>query len=286
MKNTPISLIFACFTLMACGQDDTGNDGSSGNAETVNGDGDGDTGDGDGDTGDGDGDGDGDTGTDGGPEPVDLGAAGDFAILAKAGISTTGATAIVGDLGLSPADSTYITGFNLSAPPTTFSTSDLVTGKVFAADYDPPTPTELNVAVSAMEAAYSDAAGRTLPDFTELGAGNIDGLTLVPGLYKWGTGLDIPNGVTLSGGPNDVWIFQIADNLVLGNGAMVVLSDGADPNNVFWQVAGLATMGTTSSFEGILLTQTMVEFNTGAVMTGRVLAQTAVTLDATTITSP
>ena len=162
----------------------------------------------------------------------------------------------------------------------------MVTGKVWAADYDVPTPGNLTVAVSAMETAYTDAAGRPLPDFTELGAGNVDGLILVPGLYKWGTGLDIPNGVTLAGGPNDVWIFQIADNLILGNGAMVVLQDGAVPENVFWQVAGLASMGTTSSFQGILLTQTMVEFKTGAVMVGQVFAQTAVTLDATTITSP
>jgi Ice-binding-like len=137
-----------------------------------------------------------------------------------------------------------------------------------------------------MQAAYTDAAGRTLPDFTELGAGNIDGLTLIPGLYKWGTGVSIPNGVTLTGGANDVWIFQIAQDLTVGNGAIVTLSGGAQAKNVFWQVAGQATLGTTSDVKGIILSQTLIGFNTGATILGRALAQTAVTLNATAVTNP
>lgn len=218
--------------------------------------------------------------------PVSLGAAGDYVILAKSAISTTGATAVVGNIGLSPASASFITGFGLSAPPTTFTSSTLVTGEVHASDYDEPTPTDLTSAVSAMETAYTDAAGRTLPDFTELGAGNIDGLTLEPGLYKWGTGVTIPNGVTLSGDSNAVWIFQIGQDLNLGNGATVTLSGGAQADNVFWQVAGQATLGTTSDFSGILLCQTLIEINTGASVLGRAFAQTAVTLDANAITQP
>jgi len=80
-----------------------------------------------------------------------------------------------------------------------FSTSVLVTGKVYAADYAVPTPAKLTTAVSDMQTAYTNAAGRTLPAATELGAGNIGGLTLTPGLYKWSTGLNIPTNVTLSG---------------------------------------------------------------------------------------
>jgi Ice-binding-like/Bacterial Ig-like domain len=221
-----------------------------------------------------------------GPAPLNLGTAGNYVILAKSGVSTTGATSVVGDIGLSPAAGSLITGFGLSSPPTTFTTSSLVNGQIFAADYDPPTPANLTTAVLDMQAAYTDAAGRTLPDFTELGAGNIDGMTLTPGLYKWGTGVSIPIGVTLAGGANDVWIFQIAQDLTVGNGAMVNLSGGAQAKNIFWQVAGQTTLGTTSDFKGIILSQTLIGLNTGAIMLGRALAQTAVTLDATTITHP
>ena len=221
-----------------------------------------------------------------GPSAVNLGTAGDYVILSKSGISTTGTTAIVGDIGVSPIAATGITGFALSAPPTTFSTSLLVTGKVWAADYAVPTPANLTTAVLDMQTAYTDAAGRTSPDFTELGAGNINGLTLVPGLYKWGTGVSLPSAVTLSGGANDVWIFQIAQNLTVGNGSMVTLSGGALAKNVFWQVAGQATLGTTANFKGIILSKTLISFNTGATFTGRALAQTAVTLNATAITHP
>jgi len=222
-----------------------------------------------------------------GPAVVNLGTAGQYVILAKSGVSTTGATSVVGDIGISPAAATFVTGFGLILDATnTFATSALVTGKIWAADYAPPTPDDLTTAVLDMQTAYTDAAGRSLPDFTELGAGNINGLTLVPGLYKWGTGVSIPIAVTLTGGANDVWIFQIAQDLTVGNAAIVTLSGGAQAQNVFWQVAGQATLGTTSNFKGIILSQTLVALKTGATMTGRALAQTAVTLDATTIAHP
>ena len=135
-----------------------------------------------------------------------------------------------------------------------------------------------------MQAAYTDAAGRTLPDFTELGAGNISGLTLVPGLYKWGTGVNIPSSVTLSGSATSVWIFQIAQNLTVGNGVSVNLTGGALARNIFWQVGGSATLGTTSSFQGTILCQTLIAMNTGSTLVGRALAQTAVTLAAAHVT--
>jgi hypothetical protein len=221
-----------------------------------------------------------------GPKAVNLGSAGDYVILAKSGVSTTGVTAVVGDIGLSPAAASFVTGFALSAPATTFTTSAQVTGKVWAADYAVPTPANLTAAVLNMQAAYTDAAGRTSPNFTELGAGNIQGMTLAPGLYKWGTGVSIPSAVTLSGGANDVWIFQIAQNLTVGNAAIVTLSGGAQAKNVFWQVAGQATLGTTANFKGIILSKTLISFNTGAAISGRALAQTAVTLNATAISQP
>jgi len=223
-----------------------------------------------------------------GPQPVDLGTAGKFVILSKAGISTTGASAVVGDMGVSPIAATGITGFGLILDASNeFSTSSLVTGHIYAADYAPPTPAQMTTAISDMETAFVDAAGRTLPDFTELGAGNISGLTLAPGLYKWSSGVLITSsGVTLSGGADDVWIFQIARNLTVNNSAFVTLSGGAQAKNVFWQVSGQATLGTSVDFEGIILSKTLISLNTGAVMNGRALAQTAVTLNATAITAP
>src|SRR5665648_105375 len=219
--------------------------------------------------------------------PVPLGSAGNFVILAKSGITTTGSTLITGDIGVSPAAASFITGFGLTMDSTNvFSTSSLVTGTVYEADYAPPNPANITSAISDMETAYTDAAGRTNPTATELGAGNIDGMTLAPGLYKWGTGVTIPTGVTLSGGANDVWIFQIGQDLTVGNAAMVTLSGGAQAKNVFWQVSGQATLGTTSNFKGIILCQTVIVLQTGAQMKGRALAQSAVTLNATTITKP
>jgi hypothetical protein len=221
-----------------------------------------------------------------GPAPVDLGTAGNFVILAKTGVSVTGTTSVTGDIGLSPAAATYLTGFSLTADPSNvFSTSSLVTGQVFAANYADPTPANLTTAVSDMETAYTDAAGRSLPDYTELYAGDISGRTLVPGLYKWGTGVLLTDvGVTLSGGANDVWIFQIAENLTVSNSAMVTLIGGAQAKNIFWQVACQTTLGTAADFKGIILCQTLISMNTGAVLNGRALAQTAVTLNANAIT--
>jgi hypothetical protein len=101
-----------------------------------------------------------------------------------------------------------------------------------------------------------------------------------------GTGVLINNGVTLNcqGNSNAVFIFQIAQDLTVGNGAIVTLSGGCNAKNIFWQVGGQATLGTTSDFKGNILSQTLIEMQTGATLNGRALAQTAVTLDANPIT--
>jgi hypothetical protein len=138
-----------------------------------------------------------------------------------------------------------------------------------------------------MEAAYTNAAGRSLPDFTELYAGDITGKTLTPGLYKWGTGVQISAaGVTLSGSATDVWIFQIGQGLTVADGAIITLSGGALAKNIFWQVAGAATLGKTSQFKGIILSMTAITFKTGASLNGMALAQSAVVLDSNAITKP
>src|SRR5439155_27027391 len=117
----------------------------------------------------------------------------------------------------------FVTGFSLTADATNvFSTSPQVTGRVFAADFATPTPANLTTAVSDMLAAFTDAAGRA-PDVTELGAGNIGGMTLPAGVYQWGTGVLIPADVTLDGSGTDVWIFQIAQNLTMASATNVFL---------------------------------------------------------------
>lgn len=209
---------------------------------------------------------------------VALGTASDYAILAKTAINNSSISAVTGDLGISPAATTYITGLALTNA-TGFATSTQVTGKVYAADMAEPTPANLTTSVGNMITAYNDAAGRTLPDFTELGAGNIGGKTLTPGLYKWAGNVTIPSNIVISGGANDVWIFQIGGTLNISSAMKITLAGGAQAKNIFWQVAGQVTLGTTSHFEGIILSMTGITFQTGASLNGQALAQTAVVLD-------
>jgi Ice-binding-like len=216
-----------------------------------------------------------------GPAPVNLRSAGDFVILTKSGITDVPTSAVTGDVGTSP-----ITG------AADLLTCTEVTGLVFSVNAAGPepcymkNPTILTKAVLDMETAYEDAAGRSRPDFTELKRGDIGGLTLEPGLYKWSTSVTIPTDVTLSGSANDVWIFQISDNLTASSGVTVHLRGGAQSKNVFWQVAGLTTLGTTSNFEGILLCKTLIALKTHASVNGRLFSQTAVTLEMNKVTQP
>ena len=215
-----------------------------------------------------------------GPASVDLGTAGNYVLLSKAGISTTGTTKVTGSIAVSPIAASAITGFGLVLDKSrTFSTSTLVTGRVYAANYAAPTPSVLTTAVKDMQTAYTNAAGRAA-DATGLGAGNIGGLTLAPGVYKWGTGVTIPTNVALSGGENDVWIFQIAGTLSISSAKQIILAGGAQAKNVFWQVAGATTLGTNSTFNGNILDKKNIALRTGAVLNGRALAQTAITLEA------
>ncbi|WP_320127538.1 ice-binding family protein [uncultured Sphaerochaeta sp.] len=222
-----------------------------------------------------------------GPQTVALRTSANFVILSKSGVSTVPTSAITGDIGTSPIDSTGLTGFDLTADGTNvFSTSAQVTGNLYASDYAVPTPSNLTTAISDMQLAYDDAAGRLAPDFTELGSGEIGGMTLAPGLYKWSTGVSISTDVTLSGGANDVWIFQIGGGLTVAAAKSVILAGGALPKNIFWQSAGVVSLGTTSHFEGIILSQSSITMDTGASINGRLLAQTLVALDANTVTQP
>ena len=224
-----------------------------------------------------------------GPAPVVLGTAGNFVILSKSGITDVPTSKITGAIGTSPITGASITGVTCAEVTGTIYTVDTVgppavsTGPAPCSVMDKP---RVDTAVLDMQTAYTDAAGRTLPDFTELGSGDISGLTLVPGLYKWGTGVSINTDVTLAGGPTDVWIFQIAGTFTQAAGTKVNLSGGALAKNIFWQVAGVTSMQATSHVEGVILSQTQIDLLTGASVNGRLLAQTAVTLQSNTVSQP
>jgi hypothetical protein len=221
------------------------------------------------------------------PNDNDLGACGNYVILAKAGISNATGSLITGDIGVSPMAATGITGFSLILDPSNaFATSSAVVGKLYAADYAVPTPAMLTSAISCVERAYTDAESRINPDHIELLSGNIGGLTLVPGLYKWTSNIVIPADVILFGGADDVWIFQTTGNLIQSASKHIILSGGAQAKNIFWQVSGQVTLGANSHFEGIILGKTGVTIQTGATMNGRIMAQTMVALDDNDITKP
>jgi hypothetical protein len=214
-----------------------------------------------------------------GPAPVNLRTAGDFAILAESAVTSVPTSAITGNVGLSPA-----TGASIVL------TCAEITGVVYTVAAAGPAckvtdAARLTAAIGDKGTAYTDAAGRA-PDYTELGAGNIGGLNLGPATYKWGTGVLIPSNLTLTGGPNDVWIFQIAQGLTVSSGVQIILAGGALAKNVYWQTFAAADLGTTSKFNGVILSQTSVAMKTGASMNGRLLAGTAVTLDQNIVTQP
>lgn len=215
-----------------------------------------------------------------GPAPVNLRSAANFAILAQSAITNVPTSAVTGDVGLSPG-----TGAAIGL------TCAQVTGSTYSVDAAGPLPcritdaTLLTAAIGDKGTAYTDAAGRA-PDYTELGGGNIGGLNLGPATYKWGTSVLIPTNLTLTGGPNDVWIFQIAQGLTVSPGVQIILAGGALPKNIFWQTFAAADIGTTVKFNGVILSQTSIALKTGASINGKLFAGTAVTLDSNAVTSP
>mmetsp|Transcript_4871 Transcript_4871/g.8433 ORF Transcript_4871/g.8433 Transcript_4871/m.8433 type:complete len:283 (+) Transcript_4871:228-1076(+) len=227
-------------------------------------------------------------------EPVvELGLAGEYAILAKSGISTMAGSYINGDIAVSPIASTAMTGFDLTLDSSTqFSKSALIVagpdaslGEAYAASYGGEIANVLTTAVGAMETAYTDAAGRPRPsgDRINLGGGilglggNFGGPTkpLTPGVYTFGSDVYLNSDVQFSG--DGVYIIQITGNLIQAAHKNVIL-DGAKSENIFWQVAGHVEVGVGAKMEGIILAKTKVDFMTGSFLNGRVLTQTACNL--------
>jgi hypothetical protein len=222
-----------------------------------------------------------------------LGTAGNYAILAKTGVSTVPSSVVTGHVGVSPAARPFLTGWSLISEPTdtSFTSAQVVAGGfLYAADnVGGTTSVDLTTAVGDMQTAYTDAAGKPAGvGVTNLnrGAGTLTSDTLVPGTYTWGGGVTIPTDLTFNGSATDVWILQIAGTLTMAAAKNVIMMGGALPKNVFWQVSGAVTIGANTHFEGIILGQTGITFGNLSSINGRLLAQSAVVLDATTVTVP
>lgn len=226
-----------------------------------------------------------------GPATVNLKTASNMVILSKTGITNVPTSSILGNIGASPITAAAMDNVTCNEINGTVYGSDAAytgNGDVNCFAGSAPDARLVANAVLDMGTAYTDAAGRSLPDFTELHAGDLSGQTLAAGLYKWGTDVLVSTDVTLNGGMNDVWIFQIAGDVLMADSSRIVLAGGAQAKNIFWQIAGGtgAVIGTSAHFEGIILAEKAITVNTGATVNGRLLAQTAVTLDQNVITQP
>lgn len=200
--------------------------------------------------------------------PVGLGTAETFAVLAGSTVTNTGPSVISGDVGVSPG--TAITGF----PPATVTNGAIHVADAVAAQ------AQLDAAT-----AYDDAAGRSP---TASVTADLGGQTLVSGVYS-GPTLGLTGTVILDaqGDPDAVFIFQAGSTLITETTSVVALANGAQACNVFWQIGSSATLGSSSTFVGTLLALTSVTANTGAAVSGRLLARNAaVTVDSNTITRP
>uniref|UniRef100_A0A7S0SR88 Ice-binding protein n=1 Tax=Mantoniella antarctica TaxID=81844 RepID=A0A7S0SR88_9CHLO len=218
---------------------------------------------------------------------VNLQSAGNFAVLTKTGVSTVPSSEITGNVGVWPITYAAMTGFSVSLPITDALTSTQVKeGSLYGAGMPGKTESVLAKAISDMETAYTDAASRSPADFVNHESGRLGGKTLAPGLYKFTTAVGFDDDCTLMGSATDTWIFQIAEGMSINSDKKIILAGGALAKNVVWAVKGVSSFGARSHFEGIVLGATSATFVTDSSITGRVLVQTAVTLQKTTVTEP
>ena len=213
---------------------------------------------------------------------VDLQSAGGFAILAGSKISNVSTSTVTGNVGLSPAVGSNITGFGANE----------VVGIIYTVDASGPVnsvpdPVTLTAAKADLTTAYNDAAARTSVDMVPL-SGNIGGLTLTPGLYKSSGSLEISTGnltFDAKGNSSAVFIIQIASTLNVGTNKKVYLKGGALAENIFWQVGASANLGVLSIFKGNILADQSIAVNSGTAIEGRLLALVeAVLLEKITLT--
>jgi hypothetical protein len=249
------------------------------------------------------------------PVPFSLGTAGDFVILAKAGITNVPTSTITGDMGVSPIAGTSMTGFSLIMDTSNeFKTSSQVTGKIFAPGYASKTDVKMTTAANDMVTAYNNAAAvpvttivAELPNYFYINhgkprevddqdvetapagvAGELGGLTLTAGVYEFGVEVTIDDDLTFDAedDSSSVFIIKTSKSVTQAGGTSVTLARGALAENIFWQVAETVEVGAGAKMVGTLLVWTSVTFNALSSLNGRILAGTAVTLDQTTITDP
>ncbi|MDB6055682.1 MAG: hypothetical protein JWN25_3205 [Verrucomicrobiales bacterium] len=218
--------------------------------------------------------------------PVDLRTTARFGVLAGSGVSSIPTSSVKGDVGLSPAARSKITGL----------TAVEVTGAIYAADDGGAVAAMLTAAKGDLNTAFIDASPATRPggiDVSSLGgaAEELGGRTLAPGVYKSAPGFYNITSLDLvldgKGDANAVWIFQTSTTLHALDNRKVLLIGGAQARNVFWQVGTSATISTFASFKGTIMAAQSIAIQTSAALEGRALAQTgAVTLDSNAITIP
>jgi Ice-binding-like len=200
-----------------------------------------------------------------GPAPLDLGMSGNFSILSVYALTNQPSSAVTGDVGLTKAAGSLI---GLSCRE--------VVGQIYTRDRTGPSCRLTDLARLTQgeldaDNAFLDAGGRA-PDHTELGAGNIGGFNLGPATYHWTTDVQIAANITLTGGPNDVWIFQMAQGLTVAPGVQIVLKGGALPQNIFWAPTHDVELGAGSQFKGVLLPAAAIFMRNGASINGKLLA--------------
>jgi Ice-binding-like/Bacterial Ig-like domain len=218
---------------------------------------------------------------------VDLGMAGSYEVLANV-ISNTAPSTIEGNIGAGSAGNS-ITGFTLTPTDdaTVFSTSEQVSGKVYKFDYSSPTPGNLTAAVASMDAAYTDASTRPATS-SEVGGASADigGMSLIPGVYSWSGDITMSTDITLTGGANDVWIFQIGGHFVPTANRTVHLGGSAQAKNIFWQTGTYVTLGAGTHIEGIVLANAAITLGAGASVNGKLYSKATVTLATDHLTQP
>lgn len=213
---------------------------------------------------------------------VNLGVAGEFAILSTTGVTDVYPSVVVGDVGSSP-----ITGAAILLA------CDEVIGNVYSVDAAGPAckttaASRLTTAIGDMTYAYNSAAGVSNPDFFNLQAGSIGGETLAPGVYKWASNVAINADIMIEGTYSsfDKWIFQVDGTMDMAAGMKMILSNGAKPKNIVWQVGAAVTLGAGAHLEGTVLGKTAISLLTGASANGRLLAGTAVALQVAVVVQP
>jgi hypothetical protein len=198
---------------------------------------------------------------------VDLGVATGFAVLGYAAVTSTGPTLITGHVGTTISGNTGLTPAQ-------------VAGQIFATS--PTIPIAAHTAVAAAQLFLDGLAASPLPG-VELG-----GRTITSGVYQGGT-IELTGTVILDAGgdPDALFVFKAASTLVTASASRVVLANGAQARNVFWQVGSSATFGTTTQFAGTVIANISITATTGVAIVGRLIARNgAVTLDSNTIEVP